>query len=287
MATRARHVPRVLRGTQEFEADMAVTARPDPVHGGFGQAVVVERRREVVRAGVRDGDEVAGLQEGNARSRASRSPAKQAGPAMSWRTGPPRLALPLRSWASIRRGQASGLNTVRVATCTPAWVTAIGRPPMLFVYSTYAAVNPFLARTDRPNSVTISYPPENSAGAWARSCRTYVSKVGVVSSSAKFTGSPPPMSMPTTWRRPSEALTSSANATACATPPAMRSSGQPCEHAAAAAGEAPGAVDRRGDAVEVDEGGQLGPARRPAVPAAPLPGGSVRAARRRGSVRSW
>lgn len=57
------------------------------------------------------------------------------------------------------------MNTVRVATWAPAWVIAIGRPPETLVYSTQAAVKPFLASSDRPNSVTIRYAPVNSAGA--------------------------------------------------------------------------------------------------------------------------
>ncbi len=94
-----------------------------------------------------------GSSSGSGRTAATRSPAKQHGPATSCGTGAPSFCAPEGWCAVIRSGQASGMKTVRVATWAPAWVTAIRRPPEVLVYSTYAAVNPFLASSERPNSV--------------------------------------------------------------------------------------------------------------------------------------
>lgn len=95
-----------------------------------------------------------GASSGSSRAVASRSPAKQAGPATSWGTGVPVFGRPFASYGRIRSGHAAGAYTVRVATWTPACVTAMGRPPVAFVYSTRARTSPCLAVSERPNSVT-------------------------------------------------------------------------------------------------------------------------------------
>ncbi|KKD07668.1 hypothetical protein TN53_12145 [Streptomyces sp. WM6386] len=152
--------------------DVAVGIDAHCVDGGVGQAVVVEGGGGVVRAGVEEGDDVAGGEQGQRAGLGEQVAGEAARPAMSWGTGSPCLRVPSGLWAVRRRGQAAGMNTVRVATWAPAWVIAIGRPPETLVYSTQAEVKPFLASRDRPNSVTISYSPVNRAGAWAWSAAT-------------------------------------------------------------------------------------------------------------------
>src|SRR5699024_12647805 len=73
------------------------------------------------------------------------------------------------------------------------------RPPVVFAYSTRVGVVPALARSARPNSVTMS--KSNSPGTRSSSTARYSAKVGVTSSPSKFTDSPPPMSMRVTRRR--------------------------------------------------------------------------------------
>ncbi|GGQ03205.1 hypothetical protein GCM10010249_21820 [Streptomyces roseolilacinus] len=95
---------------------------------------------------------------------------------------------------------------VRVATWTPACVTAMGRAPDVLVYSTRASTVPCSAGSDRPNSVTSPYRPSNSPGTSAASSRAYASYVGVSSSDAKFTGSASPTAARTARSRRSEAM---------------------------------------------------------------------------------
>ena len=64
---------------------------------------------------------------------------------MSCTTSGPVLGRPFASYARIRSGQDAGAYTVRVATCTPACVTATGRPPARLAYSTRATTVPCLA----------------------------------------------------------------------------------------------------------------------------------------------
>ena len=82
---------------------------------------------------------------------------------------------------------------------------------------------------ERPNSVITANSPLNRAGTVSRRIAAYSAKVGATSSLSKLTGRPPPMSTVVTCRRPTAALISRASATALPTPPAISSSGQPCE----------------------------------------------------------
>ncbi len=118
---------------------------------------------------------------------------------------------------------------MRVATWTPACVTATGRPPALLAYSTRATTVPCLASSDRPNSVTRPYRPSNSPGTVSRSSRAYSPYVGLVSSDAKFTGSPPPMSTVSICCRPARRLISSARSYVSAIPRAIIDSAMPWE----------------------------------------------------------
>ncbi len=111
---------------------------------------------------------------------------KQAGPATSWATAGPVFGSPFASYAAIRSGHDAGAYTVLVATWTPAWVTAIGRPPLSFAYSTRASSVPCLASSDRPNSVTMPYRPSKRPGTVAASSCAYAACV-VSSSEAKLT----------------------------------------------------------------------------------------------------
>lgn len=91
---------------------------------------------------------------------------------MSWTIGGPPRGRPAPSKAPTRSGHASGMRTVRVAICAPAWVSAIRRPPASLVYSTRAPMKPFLASSDLPNSVTRAYRPSKRPGAAVRSAVT-------------------------------------------------------------------------------------------------------------------
>ena len=91
-------------------------------------------------------------------------PRSSTGPATSWSTAGPSLGRPLASKGRTRSGQAPGAKTVRVATCAPAWVIAIRRPPADFVYSTRARIVPCLASSDAAELGDQAVAPVEEAG---------------------------------------------------------------------------------------------------------------------------
>mmetsp|Transcript_8893 Transcript_8893/g.21971 ORF Transcript_8893/g.21971 Transcript_8893/m.21971 type:complete len:293 (+) Transcript_8893:446-1324(+) len=100
-----------------------------------------------------------------------------------------------------------------------------------FTYSTTAATQPGLAESERPYSVMTRYIllASKSAGTRVRSTAEYSANDGATESSAKFTGSPPPMSSDLMRICPYSVRMWHANSCKVRAPSACCSSEQPCE----------------------------------------------------------